>query len=278
MGIARGAVVDDVHLRKQSGKGIEGPDASLRRRTPHVAPCRSEATPTTFTGMPVTLQIATHSEKRRRCPAPQSRRESGVPAWRSSSRCVSPKTADAGRNVKGALTNRDYGVIAEMDKWSVHCPIGTHASCAQVTLPDPALRQGDIRDEDQPGIGRTSFPPSRPSKIPDIVYKQLVTLITNGHIKPGERLPSERDLAAGHGGQPAVHPRGHHQAQAGRADRRAAGRRDLRRVLDQGTAEGAAFDPARGAGGKDFRISGDPHADRGLVRGEGCGGRQERAT
>ena len=32
-------------------------------------------------------------------------------------------------------------------------------------------------------------------KIPDIVYKQLVSLITSGHFKPGEKLPSERDMA-----------------------------------------------------------------------------------
>jgi GntR family transcriptional repressor for pyruvate dehydrogenase complex len=34
-----------------------------------------------------------------------------------------------------------------------------------------------------------------PSKIPDMVYKQLVSLITRGHLKPGEKLPSERAMA-----------------------------------------------------------------------------------
>jgi GntR family transcriptional repressor for pyruvate dehydrogenase complex len=34
-----------------------------------------------------------------------------------------------------------------------------------------------------------------PSKIPDMVYKQLVSLITKGHLKPGEKLPSERAMA-----------------------------------------------------------------------------------
>jgi len=34
------------------------------------------------------------------------------------------------------------------------------------------------------------------SKKPDKVYKQLVSMINSGQIKPGERLPSERDLAA----------------------------------------------------------------------------------
>jgi len=32
-------------------------------------------------------------------------------------------------------------------------------------------------------------------KIPDVLYKQLVSLITKGEIKPGEKLPSERDMA-----------------------------------------------------------------------------------
>jgi DNA-binding FadR family transcriptional regulator len=45
------------------------------------------------------------------------------------------------------------------------------------------------------GDPKTLFSTVRPSKIPDILYKQLVSLITKGHIKPGERLPSERDLA-----------------------------------------------------------------------------------
>ena len=34
-----------------------------------------------------------------------------------------------------------------------------------------------------------------PSKIPDVVYRQLVSLITSGDLEPGERLPSERDMA-----------------------------------------------------------------------------------
>jgi GntR family transcriptional regulator, transcriptional repressor for pyruvate dehydrogenase complex len=47
----------------------------------------------------------------------------------------------------------------------------------------------------QLGESKRLFSAVRPSKIPDILYKQLVSLITKGHIKPGERLPSERDLA-----------------------------------------------------------------------------------
>jgi DNA-binding FadR family transcriptional regulator len=38
-----------------------------------------------------------------------------------------------------------------------------------------------------------------PRKIPEAVYKQIVTLIASGRLKPGERLPSERDMAAGMG-------------------------------------------------------------------------------
>jgi GntR family transcriptional regulator, transcriptional repressor for pyruvate dehydrogenase complex len=34
-----------------------------------------------------------------------------------------------------------------------------------------------------------------PRKIPDMVYKQLVSLITKGHLRPGEKLPSERAMA-----------------------------------------------------------------------------------
>lgn len=34
-----------------------------------------------------------------------------------------------------------------------------------------------------------------PRKIPDVVYKQLVALISSGRLKPGERLPSEREMA-----------------------------------------------------------------------------------
>ncbi|MEW6663867.1 MAG: FadR/GntR family transcriptional regulator [Thermodesulfobacteriota bacterium] len=45
------------------------------------------------------------------------------------------------------------------------------------------------------GDVKSLFSTVQASKIPDILYKQLVSLITKGHIKPGERLPSERDLA-----------------------------------------------------------------------------------
>lgn len=35
-----------------------------------------------------------------------------------------------------------------------------------------------------------------PKKVPDFVYKQLVSLISSGRLKPGEKLPSERAMAA----------------------------------------------------------------------------------
>jgi GntR family transcriptional repressor for pyruvate dehydrogenase complex len=42
---------------------------------------------------------------------------------------------------------------------------------------------------------RNLFSAVTPSKIPDMVYKQLESLITRGHLKPGEKLPSERAMA-----------------------------------------------------------------------------------
>jgi len=40
------------------------------------------------------------------------------------------------------------------------------------------------------------FSPIRTSKISDEVYKQLVSLISSGQLKPGEKLPSEREMAS----------------------------------------------------------------------------------
>ena len=42
---------------------------------------------------------------------------------------------------------------------------------------------------------KSPFSTVKQRKIPDIVYKQLISLITSGHFKPGEKLPSERDMA-----------------------------------------------------------------------------------
>lgn len=48
----------------------------------------------------------------------------------------------------------------------------------------------------QPSKLQNLFSTVTPRKIPDVVYKQLVSLIANGRLKPGEKLPSERDMAA----------------------------------------------------------------------------------
>jgi len=39
------------------------------------------------------------------------------------------------------------------------------------------------------------FSSVKSEKVPDIVYNQLVSLISRGHFKPGQRLPSEREMA-----------------------------------------------------------------------------------
>jgi GntR family transcriptional regulator, transcriptional repressor for pyruvate dehydrogenase complex len=35
-----------------------------------------------------------------------------------------------------------------------------------------------------------------PKKVPEVVYKQLISLISSGRLKPGEKLPSERAMAS----------------------------------------------------------------------------------
>lgn len=40
------------------------------------------------------------------------------------------------------------------------------------------------------------FSTVKPKKVTDVVYKQLVSLIATGRLKPGERLPSERAMAS----------------------------------------------------------------------------------
>jgi len=45
-------------------------------------------------------------------------------------------------------------------------------------------------------IKRSLFSPVRTSKISDEVYKQLVSMISSGQLKPGEKLPSEREMAS----------------------------------------------------------------------------------
>ncbi|MGE5255861.1 MAG: FadR/GntR family transcriptional regulator [Hyphomicrobiales bacterium] len=47
----------------------------------------------------------------------------------------------------------------------------------------------------RPSMQHNLFSTVTPRKIPDVVYKQLVSLISSGRLKPGERLPSEREMA-----------------------------------------------------------------------------------
>ncbi len=54
---------------------------------------------------------------------------------------------------------------------------------------------GNVARATKPRKPKNLFSAVTPSKIPDVVYKQLVTLITRGHLKPGEKLPSERAMA-----------------------------------------------------------------------------------
>lgn len=43
---------------------------------------------------------------------------------------------------------------------------------------------------------RLMFSPVKTSKIPDEVYEQIVSMINDGQLRPGQRLPSERELAS----------------------------------------------------------------------------------
>lgn len=45
-------------------------------------------------------------------------------------------------------------------------------------------------------IKSSKFSPIKTSKISDEVYKQLVSMIRHGQLKPGEKLPSEREMAS----------------------------------------------------------------------------------
>jgi len=40
------------------------------------------------------------------------------------------------------------------------------------------------------------FKPIRPKKLSEEIVSQIKDLISNGELKPGERIPSERELAA----------------------------------------------------------------------------------
>ena len=45
-------------------------------------------------------------------------------------------------------------------------------------------------------IEKGLFAPVKTSKISDEVYKQIVFLISNGQLKPGDKIPSERELSS----------------------------------------------------------------------------------
>jgi GntR family transcriptional repressor for pyruvate dehydrogenase complex len=45
-------------------------------------------------------------------------------------------------------------------------------------------------------IEKGLFAPVKTSKISDEVYQQIVSLISNGQLKPGDRIPSERELSS----------------------------------------------------------------------------------
>jgi GntR family transcriptional regulator, transcriptional repressor for pyruvate dehydrogenase complex len=54
---------------------------------------------------------------------------------------------------------------------------------------------GSVARAMKPRKTKNLFSAVTPSKIPDVVYKQLVSLIARGYLKPGEKLPSERVMA-----------------------------------------------------------------------------------
>ena len=121
-----------------------------------------------------------------------------------------------------------------------------------------------------------------PSKIPDMVYKQLVSLITRGHLKPGEKLPSERAMALELGvSRQSIREAIYRATTAGLMEvRQGEGtfiissfkgnlRQPLSILLD-------------GAGGKGFRVPGNPQTHRRMVcgkslRGSDTGGSQKDA-
>lgn len=77
-----------------------------------------------------------------------------------------------------------------MDEWSVHSSIPPHALSSRRKPGIEAV--GKMK---QLGNQKKLFSSVTSRKIPDVLYKQLVSLITSGRIEPGEKLPSERDMA-----------------------------------------------------------------------------------
>ena len=85
-----------------------------------------------------------------------------------------------------------------MDRWSDHSSKASEhrhcgASTKATTIPFHEVERGF--EVAKKTLRRNLFSAVTPSKIPDMVYKQLVSLITRGHLKPGEKLPSERAMA-----------------------------------------------------------------------------------
>ena len=56
------------------------------------------------------------------------------------------------------------------------------------------VKRGDTLKKNQSEGG--VFFPIKTSKIPDKVYKQIVSMISTGKLKPAEKLPSEREMAS----------------------------------------------------------------------------------
>jgi len=85
-----------------------------------------------------------------------------------------------------------------LDRWSDHsskaperrhCGTSTNAT----TISFHGVERGF--EVSKGTLRKNLFSAVTPSKIPDMVYKQLVSLITRGHLRPGEKLPSERAMA-----------------------------------------------------------------------------------
>ncbi len=73
-----------------------------------------------------------------------------------------------------------------MDEWS------GHSSNRQTKRLAAGVKTSNMRQiADQEKL----FSTVKASKIPDVLYRQLVSLITSGRLKPGEKLPSERALS-----------------------------------------------------------------------------------
>jgi GntR family transcriptional regulator, transcriptional repressor for pyruvate dehydrogenase complex len=57
-------------------------------------------------------------------------------------------------------------------------------------------RRSSDRPEEATRAARNVFTPLRPERLPDKAVEQVLALIRSGRLSPGDRLPSERDMAA----------------------------------------------------------------------------------